>query len=314
MELVLRGENGVLGAHNLTHQGDSHSWQEGFVTEISTNGGIKLFFNNALQGQAPLLTGKDLEAHADVIHIDQNTLEAVSEETKKSGNWMRGKREETKVSKTYTAQLPQYNLSHAAFYGHHENRHVGPQVQGNLFLKNEDKPVELDAGQEHSLEIRTKKGSNMVWQQQEINQTQTTTYHTAHVNGTLTISGDAVVERKENQPSIVMEEGQLTLKILNDKYEHQSQKSSGLSGIANIGMTLVVTYMTGGFGGGLASAITSTVTSQMTLGTINNGFDPLKGITFIPADQARWLEEALVLSIVHVWIKEIVILLSKGFS
>ena len=292
--MLLQGNQARLGSVKTIHSIENGTKETAEVTTISSKGGTTLQFRQSLVGEAPYLEGKNLKVTAPKIEMIPVTLRQEQQWTEIKESLLKDT-EKTIHKIIETNILPHYKADETiTFIGN--QTHTAPKIDApKTVLTSSTGTVSLKLAPQNRQELIAEKSSDLVFNKQKIERQDHLTYLSPQITGDLSIEArKAIVETVEGllSPKIRVK-GTLTNSILSEVHNVEVKSSRTLSGLASALIALAITVGTGGSGSLLATAlglggntfvigvgqalVTGTAT-QFTLGTLNNDFDPLKGI------------------------------------
>lgn len=292
--MLLRGNHAHLGAVKTIHSIENGTKETAEVTTISSKGGTTLQFRQSLVGEASYLEGKNLKVTAPKIEMIPVTLRQEQQWTEIKESLLKDT-EKTIHKIIETNILPHYKADETiTFIGN--QTHTAPQIDApKTLLTSSTGTVSLKLAPQNRQELIAEKSSSLVFNKQKIERQDHLTYLSPQITGDLSIEArKAIVETVEGllSPEIRVK-GTLTNSILSEVHNVDVKSSRTLSGLASALIALAITVGTGGSGSLLATglglggntlvigagqALVTGTATQFTLGTLNNDFDPLKGI------------------------------------
>jgi hypothetical protein len=295
--MLLRGNNAHLGSVKTIHAIENGTKETAEVTTISSKGGTTLLFRQSLVGEAPSLEGKNLKVTAPKIEMLPVTLRQEQQWTEiKKGWWKDTEKTIHKIIETNI--LPHYKADETiTFIGN--QTHTAPKIDApKTVLTSSTGTVSLKLAPQNRQELIAEKSSSLVFNKQKIERQDHLTYLSPQITGDLSIEArKAIVETVEGLISPKMQvKGTLTNSILSEVHNVDVKSSRTLSGLVAALTALAITVGTGGSGSLLATglglggntlvigagqALVTGTATQFTLGTLNNDFDPVKGIASI---------------------------------
>jgi hypothetical protein len=292
--MLLQGNHARLGSVKTIHAIENGTKETAEVTTISSKGGTTLRFGQSLVGEAPYLEGKNLKVTAPKIEMLPVTLRQEQQWTEiKKGWWKDTEKTIHKIIETNI--LPHYKADETiTFIGN--QTHTAPKIDApKTVLTSSTGTVSLKLAPQNRQELIAEKSSSLVFNKQKIERHDHLTYLSPQITGDLSIEArKAIVETVEGliSPKIRVK-GSLTNSILSEVHHVDVKSSRTLGGALSALIALAITVGTGGSGSLLATglglggntlvigagqALVTGTATQLTLGTLNNDFDPLKGI------------------------------------
>jgi len=292
--MLLQGNHAHLGSVKTIHAIENGTKETAEVTTISSKGGTTLRFGQSLVGEAPYLEGKNLKVTAPKIEMLPITLRQEQQWTQiKKGWWKDTEKTIHKIIETNI--LPHYKADETITFTGNQT-HTAPKIDApKTVLTSSTGTVSLKLAPQNRQELIAEKSSSLVFNKQKIERHDHLTYLSPQITGDLSIEArKAIVETVEGllSPKIRVK-GTLTNSILSEVHNVEVKSSRTLSGLASALIALAITVGTGGSGSllatglglggntlviGVGQALVTGTATQFTLGTLNNDFDPLKGI------------------------------------
>jgi hypothetical protein len=292
--MLLQGNHAHLGSVKTIHAIENGTKETAEVTTISSKGGTTLRFGQSLVGEAPYLEGKNLKVTAPKIEMLPITLRQEQQWTQiKKGWWKDTEKTIHKIIETNI--LPHYKADETITFTGNQT-HTAPKIDApKTVLTSSTGTVSLKLAPQNRQELIAEKSSSLVFNKQKIERQDHLTYLSPQITGDLSIEArKAIVETVEGllSPKIRVK-GTLTNSILSEVHNVDVKSSRTLSGLASALIALAITVGTGGSGSlfatalglggntlviGVGQALVTGTATQFTLGTLNNDFDPLKGI------------------------------------
>lgn len=231
------------------------------------------------------MEGKNLKVTVPKIEMIPVTLRQEQQWTEIKESWWKDT-EKTIHKIIETNILPHYKATeHITFTG--DQHHYAPKIEAQkTVFSSPHWTVELKQAPQHQQLGIQESSSSLLINKQKIERQDHLTYLSPPITGDLSIEArKAIVETVEGliSPKIQVK-GSLTQPVLSERHDVDVKSRKSLGGGLSALVTLAITIATSlGLGGNMAvmgvsqGLITGTAT-QLTLGTLNNELDPLKGL------------------------------------